>query len=322
MSPGTMRPDTAQRDHGGGLDRAVALHGGTRQDWLDLSTGINPVPYPVAPLPERLWRELPDSGSAEALEAAARRFWRIPKEACVLAAPGASALIARIPALAPPGRVAIPEPTYNEHLAAFRAQGWEWLPELAPGATAQVAVHPNNPTGRLWQADEIGAPLCVIDESFCDTCPDASLVGLAARPGVIVLKSFGKFWGLAGLRLGFAIGERNHLRRLADLLGPWPVSGPAVAVATAALDDCTWAETTRARLARDSARLDALMNRHGARTLGGTTLFRLYEVADAQTVQQRLARHHVWSRIFPYSRSWIRLGLPGPEGWARLEAAL
>jgi cobalamin biosynthetic protein CobC len=186
-----------------------------------------------------------------------------------------------------------------------------------------VIVHPNNPDGRLWGPEAVGGrPLTVVDESFCDVMPARSLVSCASAPGVVVLKSFGKFWGLAGLRLGFAIGPVGLTGRLAEMLGPWAVSGPAIRLGTAALRDAAWAEATRERLGRDAARLDALMAGRGARLVGGTALFRLYDVADAADWQARLARGRVWSRVFPYSRTWLRLGLPAPGRWAQLEAAL
>ncbi len=311
----------APRDHGGGLDAARARWGGAAADWLDLSTGIAPVPYPLPDLPARAWTALPDRDAQAALEAAARAFWRVPDGAGVLAAPGASALIARLPALGhAPARASIPGPTYNEHAAAFRAAGWT-VTDALEDAPARVLVHPNNPDGRLWTRSEARAPAPVIDESFCDVAPDASLVDLAARPGTVVLKSFGKFWGLAGLRLGFAIGHPDTLAPLAEALGPWPVSGPALAIGAAALRDPGWAAGARARYARDAARLDRAMARHGT-LAGGTDLFRLHDVGDARAFRDRLARAHVWSRTFPWSDSLIRLGLPPPEGWARLEATL
>ncbi len=315
-----MAGSDATRDHGGGIDGAVARFGGTRDGWIDLSTGINPLPYPVPSFSADAWTALPDAGAFSALEAAARRFWHVPEAAGVLAGPGASALIARLPALAPAGAVDIPSPTYNEHWAAFRAAGW-----TAGTGGALVAVHPNNPDGRVWTEAELAGEraLTVIDESFCDVMPEASLVHLAARPGVVVLKSFGKFWGLAGMRLGFAIARPETLARLAEMIGPWAVSGPALETGTAALSDTVWAEATRARLAGDADRLDAMMTRAGAEVVGGTTLFRLYDVGDAAAWQARLARHHIWSRIFPYSDRWLRLGLPGPAAhWTRLEEAL
>jgi cobalamin biosynthetic protein CobC len=310
---------TGARDHGGGVDGAAARFGGSRAGWLDLSTGINPVPYPVPPLDPSLWTALPDRAAQDALVAAARAFWQVPEAAAILPAPGASALIARLPALAPPGRVHIPAPTYNEHAAAFAAHGWS---QAAGRPDARVIVHPNNPTGHWYGPDDLDAPLTVIDESFADVAPDWSLATFADREGVVVLKSFGKFWGLAGLRLGFAIGPPELLDRLAAMLGPWPVSGPALAIGTMALNDPGWAAEARTRLTGDAAHLDALMRHAGAGVVGGTALFRLYTVDDPTAWQTRLARHHIWTRIFPYSDSWIRLGLPAPEAWPRLERAL
>ena len=328
MTPGT-------RDHGGGLDAAAARYGGARGDWLDLSTGINPVPYPVGPLGPDAWTALPDRAATDRLIAAARRFWQVPDAAQVLPAAGASALIARLPALTDQPGVHIPAPTYNEHAAAFAAHGRQVSPG-DPTLGAHVYVHPNNPDGRLWPASAMGGrALTVIDESFCDTCPEASHIGLAATPGVVVLKSFGKFWGLAGLRLGFAIGlpetlapargegdARPATPGLPELLGPWSVSGPALEIGAQALADTGWAEGTRTRLAADAARLDRLMTTAGAQVVGGTPLFRLYAVDDAAAWQDRLARGQVWSRIFPYSQTWLRLGLPAPDRWDQLEAAL
>lgn len=302
-------------DHGGGIDAAVSQFGGTRHDWVDLSTGINPIPYPLGELPADLWNALPDEAAFQRLEQAARAFWNIPRSAAVLAAPGASALIARMPSLAPPGAVDIPGPTYNEHARAFTAQGWG----LAEAAETRVIVHPNNPDGRLWRASDL-APMTIIDESFCDIAPDATLMAQATRPNTVILKSFGKFWGLAGLRLGFAIGDPVLIGKLAQGIGPWAVSGPALAIGARALADTAWAEATRTRLATDAARLDALI---GLPVVGGTSLFRLYESDDSLALQTRLARAHIWTRIFPYSSRWIRLGLPGsPAHWARLEQAL
>ncbi|WP_417674320.1 threonine-phosphate decarboxylase CobD [Pseudodonghicola sp.] len=313
-------PSAPPRDHGGGLDAAIAQYGGARRDWIDLSTGINPTPYPLPGFTPEDWAALPDRGAQDRLIAAARRFWQVPDGAAVLPAPGASVLIARMPALATPGRVRIAPPTYNEHAAAFAAQGWQVV--QAGPAEARVIVHPNNPDGRLWQAAEAEAPLTVIDESFCDICPEQSLISLTDQPGRVVLKSFGKFWGLAGLRLGFAIAQPETIARLTELTGPWAVSGPALRVGALALDDQDWANATRARLAAAARRLDMLMRARGAEVAGGTDLFRLYHVDHAARWQDRLARAHVWSRIFPYSDTYLRLGLPPADRWDQLESAL
>ncbi|MCX7643667.1 MAG: threonine-phosphate decarboxylase CobD [Rhodobacteraceae bacterium] len=317
------------RDHGGDLDRAAAAYGAG--DWLDLSTGINPVPYPLPAIPPAAWTRLPTRAETAALEAAASAAFGTPAE--VVAVAGAQAAIQIVPRLAPPGRAAVLWPSYNEHAAALAAQGWMVAqaqdPEAMTGADLAVIVNPNNPDGRRWPAallaDLAGrVGLLVVDESFGDVAPELSLAPLLDRlPNALVLRSFGKFWGLAGLRLGFALASPPLAARLRALAGPWAVGGPAIAVGCAALADPAWAAAARARLAADAARLDALALGAGWGLVGGTDLFRTYAVADASAAQACLARARIWTRVFPHSPGWIRLGLPGAEGsWTRLATAL
>lgn len=304
------------RDHGGGLDAAVATYGGAKTDWLDLSTGINPVSYPVGDIAADAWTALPDQGAMDRLLAAARAFWNVPDTAEIVAANGASAIIAAMPHIWAGSRALIPAPTYNEHAAAFTANGWSVSPDGA--GDVSVLVHPNNPDGRMWEVAQHPRPV-IIDESFCDIAPDRSHVAIAAHPNTVVLKSFGKFWGLAGARLGFAICAPDVAQRLRDQLGPWAVAGPTLDIGAQALTDTAWARATRDRLATDAKRLDHLV---GWTLIGGTDLFRTYDVPDAAALQQKLAHNHVWSRIFPYSKTWIRLGLPAPNQWDHFKAAL
>lgn len=309
------------RDHGGGLDAAVGQFGGARADWLDLSTGINPNPFPLEPLPDYAWNSLPDAKAEDRLKQAARSFWNVPSGADILPSAGVSQLIALLPLLAKGQNVRIQGPTYNEHAAAFANFGHQ---VMAHGHST-VVVHPNNPDGRLVNKDDLkdSDGLVIIDESFCDTCPEESLIDLSQQQNVIILKGLGKFWGLAGMRLGFAIGLPEAINQLRDLIGPWAVSGPALHHGAKALEDHDWSTQTRIRLDQDAARLDALIARYGADILGGTSLFRLYSVQDAQAVQTQLAQKFVWSRIFPYSDNWIRLGLPGnAKDWLHLSNAL
>ncbi|WP_204115005.1 aminotransferase class I/II-fold pyridoxal phosphate-dependent enzyme [Shimia biformata] len=311
--------ETRNRDHGGGIDAACLRFGGARHDWLDLSTGINPLPYPVYEFPSDAWTSLPDRAAQTRLIDAARQFWDVPEGFDILPVHGASAAIAALPRVLPGQNVHIPAPTYNEHAAAFDAARWS---PAERDADVQVIVHPNNPDGRLWRRDEASAPFTVVDESFCDVAPGKSLLPHLNPADGLVLKSFGKFWGLAGLRLGFVIAAPDIIGAMADATGPWSVSGPALDIGARALSDLDWATSTRARLTRDATRLDRLMAKSGAELAGGTSLFRLYAVDDAATWQERLARAHVWSRIFPYSKTWLRLGLPAPDRWEQLEAAL
>ncbi len=317
-----------RRDHGGDLDRAARAWGAG--DWLDLSTGINPVPYPLPGIPPRAWTALPTAADMDGLAAAARAAYGTAAEAVPLA--GAQAAIQAVPHLAPPGPARVLAPTYNEHAAALRAAGREVaethdLAALA-GAAVAVVVNPNNPDGRRHDPAALAAlatrtGLLVVDESFADTDPGLSLApALAGLPNALVLRSFGKFYGLAGLRLGFALCAPALADRVRAAAGPWPVSGPAIEIGTAALADTAWRDATRARLAADAARLDAWAARAGWTLAGGTDLFRTYAAQDAAAAQDRLARARVWSRVFPYAPAWLRLGLPPPEGWARLDAAL
>lgn len=312
------------RDHGGNLDAARARWGG--DDWIDLSTGINRVPWPVPDLPARAWNDLPTRTDMDRLTAAARAAWGATGAIVPLA--GASQAIQLIPHLGRPGLARILSPTYNEHAAALEGAGWRVEPVAEPqalaGADLAVVVNPNNPDGRhllpaalLALLPQVG--ILVVDESFADPMPQMSLAGESGRPGLWVLRSFGKFYGLAGLRLGFALGEATAAARLAALAGPWPVSGAAIEIGARALADRDWQHATASRLAQDTQRLDRLSPWSLA---GGTALFRLYDTPDAVAAQERLARLRVWSRIFPWSARLIRLGLPAPGEWERVAAAL
>ena len=308
------------RDHGGGLDAAVARYGGTREDWLDLSTGVNPDPYPIPKFSSDAWTALPDQAAFERLERSARDFWNVPQTAGCVIANGASSLIARMPELHP-GRAYIPAPTYNEHAAAFARMGRAEVTN--PDAPIKIVVHPNNPDGRIWSRDELAhGALIVVDESFCDVSPELSLINMSDEPNTLVLKSFGKFWGLAGLRLGFAFGDPTLCAALQESLGPWAVSGPALELGADALSNKRWAAETRAKLANSADKMDALLTKKGASLVGGTSLFRLYDVGDANAWKKRLAQGRVWSRSFPYSKTWLRLGLPPEDRWSQLESAL
>jgi len=318
------------RDHGGNLDQAMAHYGGT--EWIDLSTGINRVPWPVPPLPAAAWQALPTASARSALLRAAAAAYRTP--APIVALAGAQAAIQLIPHLRTPGQARVLGPTYNEHAACLAAAGWQVATVSTPadlaGADLAVVVNPNNPDGRILAPADLldlrsRVGLLVVDESFADPVPGISVAPLAGAgaPGLLVLRSFGKFYGLAGLRLGFAVGDAETIAALDALAGPWPVSGIAMAVGAQALADTAWARATTARLADETTRADAIATTAGWRLHGGTHLFRLYDTADAAATQAHLARAQIWSRIFPWSPRLIRLGLPGtPAEWHRLAKAL
>lgn len=322
------------RDHGGDLDRAMARYGGG--DWLDLSTGINARPYPFPDLPARSWTALPTGAEIAALVVAARANYGAGEGVDCVPLAGAQAAIQLVPRLGQPDEARVLGPTYNEHAGSLEAQGWRvtQVAEIAglKGAPLAVVVNPNNPDGRFWPPEELielarHVGLLVVDESFADPVPEYSMVRYLDRlpegVRVVVLRSFGKFYGLAGVRLGFALGETALIVPMRQMAGPWAVSGPAIAAGCKALADRTWQGAMIGQLARDAVRMDALAEAAGWSLVGGTVLFRTYDTGDAVAAQDRLAAARIWTRRFPYSDGWLRLGLPGPEAdWARVEAAL
>jgi cobalamin biosynthetic protein CobC len=314
--------------HGGDLTEAMARYGGSPQMWLDLSTGVNPWPWPIpADLPDSAWQRLPSRADEEVLVAAAREAYAVPAGAEVVLAAGTQSLIQWLPQLASEGAVAIPEPTYNEHAPAWRMAGFEViaradLDDLPPAVRHAVVVNPNNPDGRVIsramlaraaaQLRERGGWL-VVDEAFADIEPEISVVGLCADLPVVVLRSFGKFYGLAGLRLGFAIASPEIARSIALALGPWPCSGPALTIGAAALRDREWAGRTRLAIQHWASKLDAVLENAGFTLAGGTGLFRLARRADAGKVHAALATQHIWCRRFDWADDLLRFGLPPDE---------
>jgi cobalamin biosynthetic protein CobC len=321
--------------HGGDLSELKRLFPHAPQPLLDLSTGINPVAYPLPPLPPETHARLPQPGDLAALEAAASAAYRT-HPGMTVAAPGTQALIQLLPRLIPPGDVAVLAPTYEEHARAWSLAGHRvrTARDVAGlrGAAVAVLVNPNNPTGELHERPGIvallrepGSPgLLIVDEAFADfLAPEQSCASLAVDYPVVVLRSFGKTYGLAGIRLGFAVAGPSLAAGLRAALGPWPVSGLAVAAGCAALPDRAWLDNARERLAGDGQRLGALLQETGARAEGATPLFRLVSHDAAQRLFARLAGAGIWVRRFPAEPAWLRFGIPGHEQeWARLDAAL
>lgn len=327
-----MAGNVTTRVHGGDPGAAMARHGGDLSDWIDLSTGINPLPYPLPAVSPAAWAALPPAAGIGALEAAAASTYGTA--APVVAVAGAQAAIQLMPRLAEGRDARVLAPTYEEHAGTLADAGWAVAqvaePEALVGADLAVIVNPNNPDGRchapealLELAGRVG--LLVVDESFADATPAHSVAPILGDGAgkILVMRSFGKFFGLAGVRLGFVLDGAGLAARLRTMAGPWCVSGPAVEIGAAALADRAWHAATRARLDRDAARLDALAHGAGWSLVGGTPLFRTYDVGSAEAVQDALAHARIWTRAFPYAPGWLRLGLPGPQlHWKRLAAAL
>ncbi|SMH59837.1 threonine-phosphate decarboxylase CobD [Azospirillum agricola] len=314
--------------HGGDLDGARAAFPDAPQPWVDLSTGINPWSYPLPPIPPDAWTRLPARGAEMALREAAAACYGAPSAERVAAASGSQALIQLLPRLRAPGRVAVLAPTYAEHALCWAGAGHR-LSETTDPETADadvlVVVNPNNPDGRLLEPARLLALAerqagrggwLVVDEAFADCEPAGSVAPFAGTPGLVVLRSFGKFFGLAGLRLGVALAEPALAAALRAAVGPWAVSGPGLAVAAAALSDRDWIAATRIRLRAEAEALDRLLTGVGLTVAGGTDLFRLVTHPDARSLHRILGEAGILVRRFEQRPDWLRLGLPA-DGEAR-----
>ena len=320
-------------EHGGGLRAAAAHYGIALGDWLDLSTGINPQGWPVPPLPPTVWQRLPEMN--DGLEAVAAVYYGT---AHLLPVAGSQSAIQALPRLRAPGRVGVLHPSYAEHAHAWRQAGHqlELLPPdqldaAADRLDALVLVNPNNPTGERfdpallleWRARlaQRGGWL-VVDEAFMDATPESSLTSQVGLPGLIVLRSLGKFFGLAGARVGFVMAESALRNRLQEALGPWAVSGPSRWTGTQTLADRDWQVQTRLWLEQAGKRLADVLQRQRLPVAGGTGLFQWIPMPEADFWQDALARRGILVRRFT-DPPGLRFGLPEAEAhWRRLELAL
>jgi len=323
--------------HGGDLDAARKLFPGAPEPFIDLSTGINPHPYPIPDIWPEDFARLPDADSLKRLTRHAATAYAAPSEDNVVPAPGSQILMTLIAGLVPAGRAIILGPTYAEHARVASLAGHEvsTVSELEPLGQADLAivVNPNNPDGRVFGRKELlriageqraRGGLLIVDEAFMDAGPRGESLSLHVEDAnVVVLRSFGKFFGLAGVRLSFALAATDIASRLRAGLGPWPVSGPALAIGKAALWDWDWIEETRLSLGKAAHRLNALLKDVGLESAGRTELFNLVRSPDAQDLFETLGRAGILVRRFAEEPTWLRFGLPGDEpDWRRLEAAL
>lgn len=319
-------------EHGGDLAAAAQRYGIAPDEWLDLSTGVSPFGYPAEEISPEVWRRPPSEPPA--FRAAAASYYGASS---FLPVAGSQAAIQLLPMLIAAQSVAVAWPTYGEHASSWARGGAavEPLPEeaLVETTTHDVVVlcNPNNPTGRLHGADE----LCelserqaakrgwlVVDEAFIDTEPQRSLVPHAGADGLVVLRSMGKFFGLAGARVGFLFAPPQLLEKAAAAVGPWSISGPALAVATKALADGVFHNRAHMLLKTESARLRAILEKHGYEISGATDFFAWVRHPEARAIQETLARDGILIRAFDDPPS-LRFGLAGSvEAWTRLEVAL
>jgi cobalamin biosynthetic protein CobC len=330
-------PELPLAGHGGNLLAARKAYPQAPEPWLDLSTGINPYAYPFSDPPLESFTRLPQPEELCALEAAAARAYRAPTAAETVAAPGTQAIINWLPHLVPAKSVGILGFTYCEHARSWAAAGAKVttaknLVELERQDVA-IVVNPNNPDGRLVPAAELYAlaeslaargGLLIVDEAFADFLEPGACVVPGTREGEIaVLRSFGKTYGLPGLRLGFAVTTKLLAGKLRAALGPWPVSGAAIAIGSKALINDVWLAGAATRLMAQGSTLDNILTEAGFASVGGSMLFRLARHKDAQGQFDRLAKSGILVRRFAAHPEWLRFGIAGSDiDMTRLRAGL
>ncbi|MBY3043135.1 threonine-phosphate decarboxylase CobD [Rhizobium leguminosarum] len=329
--------------HGGGITAAATAFGGRPEDWLDLSTGINPCPAALPKIPARAWHRLPDRHLVDAARFAARDHYG-SGEILPLPVPGTQSVIQLLPRLVgaderiavTDDRIAVVSPTYGEYARAFTSAGFAVdavndVTAIGAAHRLAVVVNPNNPDGRIWPAETLVAlhdrikaanGFLVVDEAFGDTNPALSLASRAPQlSNLVIFRSFGKFFGLAGLRLGFAIAGENILERFEDWLGPWAVSGPALSLAASLLRSDV--SPIHSRIEERSIGLHTALDGAGLRIAGGTALFTLVNDPRASDIYTYLCQHHILVRKFDNAPDWLRFGLaPDPAADRRLGEAL
>jgi cobalamin biosynthesis protein CobC len=305
--------------HGGRLAAARKRWPDVPQPWLDLSTGINPHSWPVARAGPIDWHRLPDEEALAGLEASAAATFGVSADS-VCAMPGSEIALRLISTLDLPTPHRFVAPGYRTHAEVFgdgEATAPDAVTAIADGTL--LLARPSNPQGDLWSLPEAGVRL-IIDEAFADAMPR---LRFSPDREAIVLRSFGKFFGLAGVRLGFVVAPIEDLKQLRRGLGSWPVSSAALAIGTAAYQDHAWQSAMRERLAEEARALDRVLTRHGLCPEGTCPLFRLVRTPDAGRLFEQLARQGILTRPFDHASDWLRLGLPGSvEALDRLDRAL
>lgn len=330
--------------HGGQLIEFAKQYQIPLAQWLDLSTGVSPFTYPCPPVTAAAWNRLPEID--DGLEQAAADYYAC---ADLLAVAGSQAAIMQLPAIVAGQRgklgvVALPRVGYKEHQQAWQnycsANGERWqielydqIPDAALLAKAAVLlfINPNNPGAekvspaqlQQWQMQlQKHQGMLIVDEAFIDCTPEQSLLSRPLAENVIVLRSVGKFFGLAGARVGFVFAQQKLLAALAQKLGPWTISGPSRAITRAALVDLNWQQQMREKLAADSLRLHELLSYYFNCEIKGCELFQTVVLADAAQIHQQLCTHGVLIRLCDQQDA-LRFGLPGSETqWQKLQAAL
>ncbi len=320
-------------EHGGHLIDAAKKYSIPLQQWIDLSTGINPNGWPIPEIPAECWQRLPES--SDGLINAAKNYYQCQS---ILPVAGSQAAIQSLPLLRQKSKVGVLNPAYAEHAYSWKKAGHEIIELSVESIETQlneldvlILINPNNPTGQRFSKTQLlnwhqqlqqRNGWLIIDEAFIDTKPEHSLSGHKVCEGLIILRSIGKFFGLAGIRCGFVIATQTLLNELNEILGPWTISHPSRYVASAALLDTEWQLQTQTELKTQIVRLTKILDKTGLTATAKTELFIWVKTEQAEKIHHALAKKGVLTRLFVHPAS-LRFGLPKNEAeWDCLDKVL
>ena len=337
--------------HGGQLQKVALQYNIAPNQWLDLSTGIAPFNYPIPKIPEKLYQALPQVSNE--LTVVAQRYYNADN---LLVTNGSQAIIKLLPTLwreqNKHSRTAyLPEQGYKEHALAWQMAGFSlcWyqdkLPELSKieNNAVLIVINPNNPTGQLYPKSVLlkyqkklaeNNGLLVIDEAFIDVIKNSQSMTNTINnyKNTLVLRSFGKFFGLAGIRIGFLIADQTWLENFSENLGPWQVNSPAQFIAQQALADYNWHEQQKHKLNTLSNKLHSLLIENippeNMNKITGTDLFQTVyfkkgvdSISYAEHYYITLCQQGIYVRLTDDKQA-LRFGIAKEDQLERLTNAL
>lgn len=325
--------------HGGQLKEAKIQFPHVVQRWIDLSTGINPYAYPFSPITPDRSTQLPSIEDEHRLRGMAALRYGVRDQRLIAMAPGTQILISLLPYTLEAQQVCVFGPTYMEHINTWQQAHIpvhqvttldDFMRFSTQEQTVGVLCNPNNPDGRLLNVQQMQAIIhqwgschnhIIVDEAFMDF-EGQTIASLLPHPALTILRSFGKAYGLAGVRLGFLLSNASYVEKVRQMLGSWAISGAALHIGLQAFKNREWILQAQDQLSKQVQQFDQLFMQHACKIVGGTHLFRLIEMQNAQDLWEYLAKHGIWVRKFDYNSQWLRFGLPQEQDWNRVQKTI
>jgi len=345
--------------HGGQLSKVAKQFGIPEQEWLDLSTGIAPFSYAIPAISEKIWQDLPTISPS--LIRAAQQYYQAkfcwPVAGSQQLIEKLPSLWNDKNSAIESGKkqhAYLPKVGYKEHQRAWSLAGYQIhfyqdaLPDNIEKNSIVVVINPNNPltdTFSIQQLTQLKAhcqqqkALLIIDEAFADIFPsefsfvphltnynennnDSANDNENESDDLIVLRSFGKFFGLAGIRIGFACTTEIWRDIIKESIGPWSINGPALFIAEQALQDTQWQIEQSLRLEKYSKKLQELLKLHLPNaSIKANALFITVFLDNAASVYEKLCQQGVYVRLTDEQNA-LRFGVGNDQQLLHLTGVL